>query len=257
MRKFRKWTLRISATLLLIGSLLLLIVLKPGLSYATKTEHRSFTIYHQQSLDQKLLPLLDSAGALLQRSELYKPALRLQVCLADGSPYPGLVRRFRGPAFGYGFADKVVLQGRLDCAANTVSLNGYSWNATELLAHEMTHCLQFNALGFWHSNPVAGIPEWKWEGYAEYVSRRGAGQGDLRANMARLAAWDKEHADSWEVLFEDGTVAPRTYYRYWLLVQYCMDVKGLSFRALLADGREEAEVQEELNSWFKETGGRP
>jgi hypothetical protein len=37
----------------------------------------------------------------------------------------------------------------------------------------MTHCYQYKKLGLLGSNPIANIPAWKWEGYAEYASRKG------------------------------------------------------------------------------------
>ena len=108
------------------------------------------------------------------------------ICLNDGSNYPKLMQTIRGKAFAWGFYDKVVLQGTANYNYNYVELNGYKWNLTQLLAHEMTHCLQFDKLGLWKSNPIANIPNWKWEGYAEYVSRQNADQKNVSKNIAHL-----------------------------------------------------------------------
>jgi hypothetical protein len=139
------------------------------------------------------------------------------------------------------------MQGNANFKDNYVELNGYKWNLTQLVAHEMTHCLQFDKLGFWKSNPIANIPNWKWEGYAEYVSRQNSDQKDLSKNIERLIATDK---NNWEIKFADGTIAPREYYGNWMLVQYCMDIRKMTYRQILADTTSEQTVRQEMMSWF-------
>ena len=192
------------------------------MTYANKTTHNNLTVFHNKILDPTLFARLDQATELLKSSEFYNPKLQLDICLNDGSKYPKLLRAVRGQAFAWGFYDKVVLQGNANFQDNYVELNGYKWNLIQLLAHEMTHCLQFDQLGFWKSNPVANIANWKWEGYAEYVSRQNSDQNDLSKNISHLIATDK---DNWAVIFADSTIASREYYDYWTLVQYCKDIK--------------------------------
>ena len=191
-RQIKTWTLRLTATALLIAGLLLIIILNPILTYANKTTHNNFTVFHNKTFDPTLLTKLDQATELLKASEFYNPNLHFEVCLNDGSKYPKLIKTLRGQAFAWGFYDKVVLRGTANFKYNYVELNGYKWNLTQLLAHEMTHCLQFNELGFCKSKPIANIPNWKWEGYAEYISRQNADQKDLSKNIERLIATDKK-----------------------------------------------------------------
>jgi hypothetical protein len=169
-RQMKKWTLRLTATALLIGGFLLIIILNPILTYAYKTTHNNYTVFHNKTLDPTLFTKLDQATEFLKASEFYNPKLHLDICLNDGSKYPNRIQTLRGQAFAWGFYDKVVMQGNANFKDNYVELNGYKWNLTQLAAHEMTHCLQFDKLSFWKSNPIANIPNWKWEGYAENVS---------------------------------------------------------------------------------------
>ncbi len=64
----------------------------------------------------------------------------------------------------------------------------------------MTHCLQFDKLGLWKSKPVANILNWKWEGYAEYVSRHKNEQKDHSKNIARLILTDKRLSTTFAIL---------------------------------------------------------
>lgn len=246
-RKIKKWTLRLTATVLLIAGLLLIIVLNPILTYANKTTHNNLTVFHNNVLDPTFLTKLGQATELLKASEYYNPKLHLDICLNDGSKYPKLIQALRGRAFAWGFYDKVVMQGNANFQDNYVELNGHKWNLTQLVAHEMTHCLQFDNLGFWKSKPIANIPNWKWEGYAEYISRQNSDQKDLSKNIERLIATDKSN---WEIKFADSTIAPREYYDNWTLVQYCIDIKKMTYKQILADTSSEQTVRQEMMSWF-------
>jgi hypothetical protein len=243
------WMKRIIATGVLIAGLLLIIILNPILTYAHKTAYTNFDVYHNQALDKSFYAELNNAHQLIAVSELYNPRLRLDICLNDGSAYPTLIGKIRGQAFASGFYDKVVVQGTADYQKNCVELNGYKWNLTQLLAHEMTHCLQFDKLGLWRSRPVANVPDWKWEGYAEYIARQNGDQKDIIANLDQLL---KTNSASWEVVFADGTIAPRAYYSYWTLVQYCMDIKKMTYLQILASTTSEEDIKREMMDWYKQ-----
>ena len=247
--KKKKWILRSIATVLFLAGLLMIIILNPILTYANKTPHKNFSIYHNQNIDPILFRSLDQATILLKTSEFFTNNLKLDICLNEGSTYPTIIKTLRGRAFAWGFYDKVVLQGTMNCKANFVELNGYKWNLTQLLAHEMTHCLQFEKLGFWGSKPISNIPNWKWEGYAEYVSRQNADQKDLKKNIDRLQQTDK---NIWEVKFEDNTITSREYYNYWSMVKYCLDVKKMSYQQLLTDETSEQSIKQEMMKWYEE-----
>lgn len=101
-RQLKKWILRLVAAGLFIAGLLLIIVLQPVLTYANKTTHQHYTIFHDKPLDPAFLPRLDQATALLSASEFYRPGFQADVCLNDGSGYPRLVALLRGQAFALG-----------------------------------------------------------------------------------------------------------------------------------------------------------
>jgi hypothetical protein len=246
-RQIKKWAIRLTAAVLLIAGLLLIIILNPILTYANKTTHKNYSVFHNKTLDPTLLNKLDQATELLKASEFYNPKLHLDICLNDGSKYPKLIQTIRGQAFAWGFYDKVVMQGNTNFKENYVELNGYTWNLTQLVAHEMTHCLQFDKLGFWKSKPIANIPNWKWEGYAEYISRQNTDQKDLSKNIERLIATNEKY---WGIKFADSTISPREYYHSWTLIQYCMDIKKMTYRQILTDTTSEQIVRQEMMNWF-------
>ncbi len=249
-RSLKKWGLRLLATCITCFVLLLIIVLNPLLTYANKTTHENYTIYHNKIYDKALTTQLDAATTLISTSEIFDPQLKLDICLNDGSKYPAIINKLKGPAFAFGFYNKVVLLGNANAADNFVELNGYKWNMQQLLAHEIVHCLQYHDLGFWKSNPVANIPNWKWEGYPEYVARQSADQLNIIANIDRLLAAEKTGHNGW-VSFADGTGTVIAYYKSWLMIQYCMTIKKMSWKQLIADQATEQNVYSEMMRWHQ------
>jgi len=246
----KKWALRVSVTILFIAGLLLGIVIKPSLAYAHTTVDGNYTICHQQKLDPSFITQLRHADQLLKASELYDSTLKLSVCLNDGNYYPVLMGKIRGAAFGWGFAHEVVLGCPVNAGNNYGILNGYRYNLTELLAHEATHCMEFNHYGLLHSNVFdTKHAWWKWEGYPEYVARKG--KADLGNNIGHLVEVEKTDNNGW-INFGDSTGVVIPYYKAWLLVQYCMDVRKLTFDQLLKDPVDEKEVTRAMMTWYQQ-----
>lgn len=245
----KKWLVSALASggCLLLGFIALL--LNPGVLYAYQTTTPQYTIYHNQPLAPALLGRLRQARDLVKTSEVFDESLRLDICLNDGSRYPGLVQAVWSPAFAWSFADKVVLNGTANAKANQLIFRTYAWNLSSLLAHEMTHCYQLHRLGWRHSNPLARHPTWKWEGYAEYVARYPQSPRRLRQNVARLQQAQHTAPDQWDIQLADSSCTSREYFSYLVLTEYCLDVKHLTFQQLLQDTTSEQAIQQQLAKW--------
>ncbi|MEL6556985.1 MAG: hypothetical protein AAFQ94_02305 [Bacteroidota bacterium] len=249
-QKIIKWTIRLACTFFIAFLTIVLAVLNPGVLYANKTAVSHYTVYHQKTLNPGLQSHLEEAHKLVRESEIYDPRFKIKVCLNDGSLYPKLMEKLMGRAFGWGGYNLAVYGGEFNYVGGYVEINNHRWDMTQLLVHELTHCHQMNYFGLLNSNPVANHPTWKWEGYAEYVARKGEDQQDLITNMTRYKKSVSEDENAWSVVFPDGTVAPRDYYRYWLMVQYCLDVKGITYPDLIQQQISAEELNEEMESWY-------
>jgi len=160
------------------------------------------------------------------------------------------MEKVRGQAFGWGFLDIAVIGGQSDFKQNKVHLNGYEWNLEELYAHELVHCLQMLKLGFFNSNPFAKHPNWKWEGYAEYIARKDRPNTKLDQNLRYFYVAEEKSPTAWGIKLTDNTIIPKSYYKYWLLVQYSMDIKGMSYHDLLNDEVTRKDLEAEMASWY-------
>jgi hypothetical protein len=246
MKKFKGWGLKILAFVILIFTILVVIILNPKISYAKKLSYKTIEIFSSNEIPNKFLQQIDSSLLLIKKSELYDSNFKIQLCLNDGSIYPSITENLLGKAFARGYLNKVVIYGKINFIENKVQLNGYNWNLTELVAHEIVHCYQYNELGLFKSNPLAKYPQWKWEGYAEYVAR--SNYNDLINNIKKYKESNENH---WGITLNDNTICPREYYLHWLMVQYCIDVKKIDFLSLLKTRFNEKGLEKEMFAYFK------
>jgi hypothetical protein len=249
--RYKKWGLRLLLLLAMAVALLLVAILNPAIFYNHTTTIANYTIYHHTTLDFHLTAIVQAADSVVKKCSLYSANQKIAICLNDGSYYTKLLLAIRGPAFGWGFANKVVLLGQADWKANTVSLNGYKWNATALLAHEITHCMQYLRLGLWKSNPVAHYPDWKWEGFAEYIARNEIDANQLQKNISMHASQHQLTPNAWAIQLSDSTIVPKNYYEAHLLVSYCRIVRNFNFEQLLKDTTSATVLLQEMQQWHQ------
>jgi hypothetical protein len=250
-RHIFKWTLRFTATGLLVLGILIGTVLNPTFLYANKTVTDQYTVYHSKALDDDIMLRIDHALEILKTSELYDSNLKFDICLNDGSLYPSLMEMFLGKAFALGFtSNKIVICGKHNFKDNYVEVHDIKWNLTQLIAHEATHCLVFHKIGFWKSNPVAHHPTWKWEGYPEYIARRDSDQVDLVKNIERYEDAVQRDPGAWGIHFADSTLSPKAYFKYRLINQYCLDIKKITYANLLKDTAGEQTIHSEMMEWY-------
>ena len=248
--KFKRWIFRLAVTGLFLIALLVTFMLTPILLYANKTVTGNYSIYHNKPLNPNLAFRLEQSISLVKTSELYDPKLKMDVCLKDGSKYPGLVEKVLGRDLLSSFYNKIVFTGdEVNFDRNYIQLYNRKWNLTEMLAHAQVHCLEFNKYGLWKSNPIGKHPEWKWEGYPEYIARQNAQLGNLQAGIKALLKTEGDNDTGWMTL-PDSTETLVHYFKYRLLMQYCLEVKKMTFVYLLQDTTREETVRLEMMEWY-------
>lgn len=248
--RLKGWTFRLLFTALFLFSLLVTFMLSPILLYANKTVHGNYSIYHSKPLDKKFLSRLEQSIAILKASELYDPQLMIDICLKDGSKYSGLVEKVLGRDLLSSFYNKIVFTGdEVNFDKNYIQLYGHKWNLTEMLAHAEVHCLEFKKYGLWKSNPIGRQPEWKWEGYPEYIARKNSQIGNLQTGIKTLLLTEQVNNTGWMTL-PDSTEIITHYFKYRLLIQYCLEIKKMKFVQLLQDTTQEETVRQQMMSWY-------
>jgi hypothetical protein len=244
-RQIRTWVLRAVLLVAVLIGALVTVILNPGWFYKHDTVVGRLVVHYSEQLDTAFLSRLNGAFTLVEGSELFDPTFSMDICIGE-SAYPGVIKRIFGNAFAWGFYNKVVLNGKFDSEKN---VHESGWNLTQLLAHEMIHCYQFNRIGLWHSNPVAGHPQWNRAGYPEFVAKADIIQPLMDLFEKQMQA--EEDGNEFWITLPDATRTSREYHRSWLLVKYCLQQKGLSYRELLRDTTSQEVIQNEMLDWYQ------
>ncbi len=228
---------------------LVLLVLFPSWSYAHSTERGAVTVYSNAEMQEVDWQVIEKGLEIIRTSELYDEDFRFDLCLDEGAAYPRIMERIMGPAFAYGYYNKVVLASSADFRRNEADWNGRRWQLDEVIAHEMIHCLQYNAYGF----ETLNTPFWKHEGYCELVAGRLRSDHDLMASMEVLVkqeARDDHHEWAW-IQRENGLGLPYSYLKAKVLVQYLREVEDLSYDEILTDERTQETTEYQLRDWYQ------
>ena len=245
-KQWKKWAFRIIFTACFFVGLLITFMLNPLLLYANKTVIGRFRIYHNAPLNKRFPSILSQSDHIVRSSELYDPKLAIELCLKDGSDYPALIERALGKDLLSSFYNKIIFTGdTVNFDNNFIGWNGHHWNLVQMLAHAQVHCLEFNWYGLFQANPIGKHPDWKWEGYPEYIARQ---PKNLQHGIDLLLAAENRN-QGW-IKLPDGTETITIFQEYLTLVQYCMEVKKMHFEELLADKTPKEMIRRQMIDWY-------
>ena len=111
------------------------------------------------------------------------------------------------------------------------------------IAHEVGHQVVVDRIG------RRALPQWKREGLAEYVANIGLIRSDDTADLvSRLKVFDDDRAWS-STHGSAGRGWDRIHYEAGLLVEFLIDVRGLTFAEVAADGVTRESTRAALRAW--------
>ncbi|MEO7989649.1 MAG: hypothetical protein ABI663_08920 [Chryseolinea sp.] len=227
---------------------LVTIMFFPQPLFAHKMEYKEFRVYSDNIPDKNVKIILDNAYNLVEQSELQDVDYQYDIFFSHNNVYNRIEDlQGKGPA-ARATAGNIVFKVRVDIENNRAYGPISTVNLTEILAHEMVHCLQANKLGLWNMNQLNHPPYWKLEGYPEYISRQTmlkAENYSLKNEIKRFIELENRSKDGIVEVSEKHFV-PSIYYKGRLMVEYLMNVKGMTYDEILKDSRTEDQVFEEM-----------
>jgi len=257
MKKIFKRLLRITFLAILTGILtIVVIILFPQRLFANRTTYKKFSVYSNGKIDDAINIVLDSALTLVQKSELYDSNYEYNIILCNNSFYNKIDNKIlgTGPA-ARARLHHVIIKVRIDPKNNLAFPTFHKAcevNLTEIIAHEMIHCLQAHKYGILKFNPFKHPEFWKLEGYPEYISkqkRRLSKDYSLRADIDRYLNLETKAKETWILSGEGGCEVPDYYYRGKLMMEYLMDTRHLSYDQILKDTTSEKTIYREMIKW--------
>ncbi|MDW3646844.1 MAG: hypothetical protein R8P61_07275 [Bacteroidia bacterium] len=245
LKKILIWT---AAILLLFLGVFVISLLSPSLFYSHAQAYGQIRILHNQALEEGWENQIDTALQAIESSVLYDPNFQIELCLQDGSSYPQFVELVFGEAFAFGFASKAVLNMPVQPESGYIEKNGKRRDLAELLAHEFIHNFQYQKYGF----ATLNFPFWKLEGYAEYMMRMEKDDLDLRYAISHLLKYEEKGSYNYDwVEWENEIGTPHIYLKSNIMVQYLMEIEGLTYDEIVKDQRSTEAVFEEVLAWYE------
>jgi hypothetical protein len=153
MKKIFKRVLKITFLAISAGILTIaIIILFPEQLFAKKISYKKFTVYSNDNVDDAIKTVLDSALILVQQSELFDSDYEYNVILCNNSIY----NKIDDKILGIGRTARVTLKNviikvRIDPSENLAFPAFHKpceENLTEVIAHEMIHCLQAHSMEY-------------------------------------------------------------------------------------------------------------
>lgn len=234
-----------------------LFLLNPSLSYANTTQFDIITVYHNQDLDESTGKILNDVIRIIKQSDLFTDETQLSLCMNDDKIYPHL-NPMAGQCLGYAlFNNAVFKNGTVQFKENRITtqweINNNElrkFNLTWLLAHEFTHCLQFQENSNYVIKSTLGHINWKLEGHAEYVSKEFETDGELKNKIKTYQIESQNKFTGFPVFdLEDNTKQILSYYKYALVIQYLFEEKDLNYQQICALETDLDTLYEEMIQW--------
>ncbi len=213
--------------------------------------HRSITVYSETEIDSRWKSVIDQSLSLIQNSELIETQPKINVMLVANTKYRRLESLLASPVLAKASQNNVFLNGDIEFDRRRIRGFVLEMDLIRTLAHEMTHCLENARYGI---NDTA--LDWKREGYAEYISHHSDRTAPDYRLTTLLEQYESQIADSdgsaeWMEI-SAGVLVPPLYVRWRLLVEYLMDVKGMSYDQIRTTSVSDAAVYEELRQMIKQ-----
>jgi hypothetical protein len=255
MKKLFKRIFKISF-LALLGTILTIvtIVLFPQHLFANKMSYKRFTICSNNKIDNNIKTVLNNAITLIEKSELYDSNYNYNIILCYNTLYNKIDNKLlgNGPTARTTLSN-IVIKVNFNAEKNLAFPTFHKAcevNFTELVAHEMTHCLQANKYGILKFNPFKHPELWKLEGYPEYVSKHADLSNkdySLEKDIETFVRLKNTTNDIW--IKEGDCEVPDYYYKGKLMMKYLIDIKHLTYDQILKDTTSENIIYQEMIKW--------
>lgn len=212
----------VNYSILGLFALYLTLIAYPNVLFGHTLKYKHFNVHSTKALDDNIQAILDEAEKNLSASELYDRNLIQNIYLCDGYTLYSFLAPLSRKAFAcnYPLINNIYI-ANCDIVKNQAYKNNeqdnYARRLSELIAHETTHSLIENKLGFWKFRFLA---TWKNEGYAEYI---GYNNADALKDAKQFLATHKD---------DNGGRA--IYRKYYYAVAFLKEAEKMTFDEIIA-----------------------
>jgi len=247
LRKLRRIALYLILVTVILASLYISILAFPGVFFSHRITKGSLTFYSDMPFDSDLIKVTEQVRDRVAAIDIYDPELRLYIYLCDNedlystyarlSLVPVSVPGFNLSIFRNSFISLPGLKRRFIRTGGQPLYSAVGGDPAQNIAHELVHNYFRARYGYFG----AKLPYWKSEGLAEYYASIGASKydslGGLHLKISQIPDLDLERQGL-------------QYYQGSLIIEYLVEIKGLSYDEIASDEIVFDKSREWMMDWY-------
>lgn len=241
-----------AAVLVLLGAQIALLAF-PQVFLSETVETESVVLYHRGPPDPALRELAEATDHRIRAGGFGSPSKPREVFFFRNQQlYSIFARLARVPAEAQGFeisllGSSFVSGPRVEAlgsrTGNSPRYGVWEGSLSHTMAHEIGHLIMVDSIG---RSVWATLPQWKREGFPEYIANEGLTREDPSASLQNRIG----------ILLDDGQwLGPRSWdrvhYEAWLLVEYLLEKEGHTLRAITSDKVTRDETYDAMMEWYR------
>ena len=249
LKKSIKWFGIAIGVVIVIILLALGVLTTPGPFFPEDKQYGAITVHSELPIGPEIDSIMAEVLARLETVPIYDPDRKFNLCLCSTqNKFTFFSRLKRGPSrlMGFNVWGNCYVNGDLlkELAVKTGGKPKYmarEGSVVHIATHELMHGYLSDAYGSFASR---SLPEWKAEGYCEYgvnqfVAPRDSGYTiperiDIYLDDARWNTTASTH---------------RAHYSWGLMMEYLINVKGMSLEQAMADSVTKDAVYQDMMDW--------
>ena len=228
---------------------------KPGPFFPEKKQYESITVYCEKPIEQETDSIMSEVFMRLNEVPIYDPDRKYNLCLCSTQKKFTFFARLTVRAnriMGFCLLGSAYVNEDFvaELGMKTGGQPKYmtrEGSVVHVATHELMHGYINNAYGYFAART---LPEWKTEGYCEYgVNQYVAPRNSGYSIPERI-----------DIYLDDSRWNPtaevhRSHYVWGLMMEYLINVRGLTFEQVMADSVINENIYLEMMDWQKTTRG--
>lgn len=255
---FKKLFMWLGAIVGMIIALLLLDIVmlaKPGPFFPEKKQYESITVYREKPIEQETDSIMSEVFLRLNEVPIYDPDRKYNLCLCSTQKKFTFFARLTVRAnrimgfclLGSAYVNEDFVEEMGMKTGGQPKYMTREGSVVHVATHELMHGYINNTYGYFAART---LPEWKTEGYCEYGVNQSVAPRESGYSIPERI----------DIYLDDSRWNPtaevhRSHYVWGLMMEYLINIKGLTFEQVMADSVINENVYQELMDWQKTIRG--
>ena len=250
-KKLAKWLGAIAAVIIALLFLDIGVLAKPGPFFPEKKQYGSITVHSEKPIGQETDSIMSEVFLRLREVPIYDPHRKYNLCLCSTQEKFTFFARLTVRAnriMGFCLLGSAYINEDFihELGIKTGGQPKYltrEGSVVHVATHELMHGYINDAFGYFAART---LPEWKTEGYCEYGVNQFVAPGENGYSIPERI----------DIFLNDSRWNPvaelhRAHYGWGLMMEYLINVRGLTFDQVMAEGVIHENIYREMMDWRK------